>query len=367
VPDVVDCIVVGAGVVGLAVAARLAAQGAEVVVLERHGLIGSETSSRNSEVIHAGIYYSTGSLKAQLCVRGKQLLYEHCEQHAVPFKRCGKVIVATSEAQRPVVDGYIEQAQRNGVTDLKWIDQGQLNELEPEVLGVGAAFSPSTGIIDSHAYMLSLQGILEANGGFVALNSPVTGIEAGPMPIVHTPEMSLSARWVINAGGLNAPELAADVPGAPQPHYAIGHYYTYSGAQPFGRLVYPTAQDGGLGVHVTLDLGGQVKFGPDVRWIDSVDYTFDDSRRPEFVEAIKAYYPALDEERLQPGYTGIRPKIAPAGIPADFVIHTPAEHGVAGRINLLGIESPGLTSSLAIAEIVSQVAGYSAGKVGNLG
>lgn len=366
-PDVVDCIVVGAGVVGLAVAARLAAQGAEVVVLERHGLIGSETSSRNSEVIHAGIYYSTGSLKAQLCVRGKQLLYEHCEQYAVPFKRCGKVIVATSEAQRPVVDGYIEQAQRNGVADLKWIDQGHLNELEPEVLGVGAAFSPSTGIIDSHAYMLSLQGILESNGGFVALNSPVTGIEAGAMPIVHTPEMSLSARWVINAGGLNAPELAADVPGAPQPHYAIGHYYTYSGAQPFGRLVYPTAQDGGLGVHVTLDLGGQVKFGPDVRWIDSVDYTFDDSRRPEFVEAIKAYYPALDEERLQPGYTGIRPKIAPAGIPADFVIHTPAEHGVAGRINLLGIESPGLTSSLAIAEVVSQVAGYSAGKVGNLG
>jgi L-2-hydroxyglutarate oxidase LhgO len=186
------------------------------------------------------------------------------------------------------------------------------------------------------------------------------------MPIVHTPEMSLSARWVINAGGLNAPQLAADMPGAPEPHYAIGHYYTYSGAQPFGRLVYPTAQDGGLGVHVTLDLAGQVKFGPDVRWIDAVDYTFDDSRRREFVEAIKAYYPALDEERLQPGYTGIRPKIAPAGVPADFVIHTPMAHGVAGRINLLGIESPGLTSSLAIAEAVSQAAGYAADKVDTL-
>ncbi|MEL0048486.1 MAG: NAD(P)/FAD-dependent oxidoreductase [Gammaproteobacteria bacterium] len=365
--DVVDCIVVGAGVVGLAVAARLAAEGVEVVVLERHGLIGSETSSRNSEVIHAGIYYPTGSAKARLCVRGKQLLYEHCAKYAVPFRRCGKVIVATSEAQRPVVDGYIEQARRNGVTDLSWIDRGQLHELEPEVLGVGAALSPSTGIIDSHAYMLSLQGMLEANGGLLALNSPVTQIEAGPTLMVHTPQMSLGARWVINAGGLSAPELAANVPGAPQAYYAIGHYYTYSGAQPFGRLVYPTAQDGGLGVHVTLDLGGQVKFGPDVRWIDSVDYTFDDSRRPEFVEAIKAYYPGLDEERLQPGYTGVRPKIAPAGVAADFVIQTPADHGVAGRINLLGIESPGLTSSLAIAEAVSEITGYSAGKVGTLG
>lgn len=365
--EVVDCIVVGAGVVGLAVAARLAAEGSEVVVLERHGLIGSETSSRNSEVIHAGIYYPTGSLKAQLCVRGKQLLYEHCEKYSVPFKRCGKIIVATSDAQRSVVDGYIEQAQRNGVTDLNWIEQGQLNELEPEVLGVGAAVSPSTGIIDSHAYMVSLQGILEANGGFVALHSEVTAIEAGPMPVAHTPEMSLSARWIINAGGLSAPKLAANVPSAPQAHYAIGHYYTYSGAQPFGRLVYPTAQDGGLGVHVTLDLGGQVKFGPDVRWIDSVDYTFDDSRRQEFVQAIKAYYPALDEERLQPGYTGIRPKIAPAGVATDFVIQTPIHHGVNGRINLLGIESPGLTSSLAIAEAVSKVVGCSVGETETLG
>ena len=365
--DVVDCIVVGAGVVGLAVAAHLATQGAEVVVLERHGLIGSETSSRNSEVIHAGIYYPTGSLKARLCVRGKRLLYHHCERYGVPFRQCGKVIVATRETQRPIVDAYIEQAARNGVTDLGWIDQDQLLELEPEVLGVGAALSPSTGIIDSHAFLLSLQGILEAHGGFVALNTLVTEIEAGPMPMVHTPETSLSARWVINAGGLSAPELASNVPGAPKAHYAIGHYYTYSGAQPFGRLVYPTAQDGGLGVHVTLDLGGQVKFGPDVRWINAVDYTFDDSRRQEFVEAIKAYYPGLDEERLQPGYTGIRPKIAPAGTATDFVIQTPADHGVSGRINLLGIESPGLTSSLAIAEAVAAVVGYSGGEVRPLG
>lgn len=354
----VDCIVIGAGVVGLAVAARLATEGAEVMVLERHGLIGSETSARNSEVIHAGIYYPSGSLKAQLCARGKQLLYEHCDTYGVPYRRCGKVIVATDESQRPVIDGYIEQAARNGVTDLTWIDSAQLNELEPQVVGVGAALSPSTGIIDSHSYMVSLQGILERHGGFVALQTDVQAIEAGPVPVVHTPEMSLSAPWVINAGGLSAPDLSANLPGAPKAHYAIGHYYTYSGAQPFRRLVYPTAQDGGLGVHVTLDLGGQVKFGPDVRWIDSVDYTFDDSRREEFVQAIKAYFPALDEERLQPGYTGIRPKIAPAGVVTDFVIHTPADHGVAGRINLLGIESPGLTSSLAIAEAVSAAIGF---------
>jgi len=356
----VDCIVIGAGVVGLAVAARLAAGGAEVVVLERHGLIGSETSSRNSEVIHAGIYYPSNSLKARLCVRGKHLLYEHCENYGVPHDRCGKVIVATSDAQRTVVDGYIRQAQINGVTDLSWIDQQGLAELEPEVVGVGAALSPSTGIIDSHAYMLSLQGILEAWGGFIALHSEVAAIETQPHQVVHTPEMSLRARWVINAGGLNAPNLAAGLPGAPQAHYAIGHYYTYSGAQPFRRLVYPTAQDGGLGVHVTLDLGGQIKFGPDVRWINGVDYAFDDSRRDEFIEAIRAYYPALEEERLQPGYTGIRPKISPAGVESDFMIHTPAEHGVEGRINLLGIESPGLTASLAIAEAVEGVIAKSA-------
>lgn len=351
----VECIVIGAGVVGLAIAARLAAAGREVVVLERHGSIGSETSSRNSEVIHAGIYYPHGSRKAALCVRGKALLYRHCDVFGVPYKRCGKVIVATSDQQRPIVDGYIEQALANGVDDLRWINQSELNALEPEVAGVGAALSPSTGIVDSHSYMISLQGIVEANGGFVALQSEVLGIEHGDKPTVRTKQMTLVADWVINAGGLQAPMLAHNIPGTPSAHYAIGHYYTYSGAQPFGRLVYPTAQEGGLGVHVTLDLGGQVKFGPDVRWVDDVDYTFDDSKREEFIDAIRAYYPGLDEARLQPGYTGIRPKIAGAGVSSDFLIRGPQDHGVAGRVDLLGIESPGLTASLAIAEDVGEV------------
>ena len=353
--DKIECVVIGAGVVGLAVAAQLAAAGREVIVLEQHSAIGTETSSRNSEVIHAGIYYPRGSRKAELCVRGKTLLYEHCDAYAVPYKRCGKVIVATSDAQRQVVEGYIAQASANGVTDLRWIGQAELNALEPEVMGVGAALSPSTGIVDSHAYMISLQGILEANGGFIAFQNTVQGIDHANDLLVRTNQMTLAADWVINAGGLHAPELAQNVPGSPKAHYAIGHYYTYSGAQPFGRLVYPTAEQGGLGVHVTLDLGGQVKFGPDVRWIDSLDYTFDDSKRADFVDAIRAYYPGLDEDRLQPGYTGIRPKIDGPGAAADFLIRGPKDHGVAGRIDLLGIESPGLTASLAIAEAVREV------------
>ena len=353
--DKVECVVIGAGVIGLAVAARLAAAGREVVVLEQHDAIGTETSSRNSEVIHAGIYYPTGSRKAELCVRGKTLLYAHCDEYAVPYDRCGKVIVATSESQRVVVDGYVKQAAANGVTDLRWIDQAELRALEPEVCGIGAALSPSTGIVDSHAFMLSLQGILEANGGFIAFQNPVFSIESGDQLTVHSQQMSLAADWVINAGGLQAPDLSQNVPGSPKAHYAIGHYYTYSGAQPFQRLVYPTAEQGGLGVHVTLDLGGQVKFGPDVRWVDAIDYTFDDSLRDEFVAAIRAYYPKLDESRLQPGYTGIRPKIAGPGEAADFLIRGPKNHAVLGRIDLLGIESPGLTSSLAIAEQVGEL------------
>ena len=353
----VECVVIGAGVVGLAVAAELAASGREVVVLEQHDAIGTETSSRNSEVIHAGIYYPSGSLKAEMCVRGKALLYRHCDEYAVPYNRCGKVIVARSDKQRGVVDGYIRQAAANGVSDLRWVEQAELYDLEPEVSGVGAALSPSTGVIDSHAYMLSLQGIIEANGGFIAFQNPVTSVDSEPELLVHSQQMSVAAGWVINAGGLHAPNLAKNVPGSPEAHYAIGHYYTYSGAQPFRRLVYPTAEQGGLGVHVTLDLGGQIKFGPDVRWIDSIDYTFDDSKRAEFVAAIRAYYPNLDEARLQPGYTGIRPKISADGVAADFLIRGPKEHGLSGRIDLLGIESPGLTSSLAIAEAVGEIVG----------
>lgn len=365
--DKVECVVVGAGVVGLAVAAELARAGREVVVLEQHDCIGSETSSRNSEVIHAGIYYPQGSRKADLCVRGKQLLYRYCDQFDVPYKQCGKVIVAADQTQIDTVQGYIDKAAANGVDDLSWLSAAELAELEPEVACVGGVLSPSTGIIDSHAYMLSLQGELERCGGMIAFQTPVLEVRRPRAPAqqqtssqalqVITADFELQADWFINCAGLHAPGLAAGTPNAPRAYYAKGHYYAYSGRQPFSRLVYPVAQTGGLGVHVTLDLAGQIKFGPDVRWIDTLDYSFDESHFDDFVTAIRSYYPTLDEQRLHPSYTGIRPKIAPPeGGFQDFRIEGPRTHGVSGWINLLGIESPGLTASLAIAqEVASQV------------
>lgn len=353
--DKVDCVIIGAGVVGLAVAAELAKLGREVVVLEQHELIGSETSSRNSEVIHAGIYYPTSSLKAKFCVRGKQLLYEYCASRGVNHKRCGKIIVATNESQRATVEQYISKAAANGVADLYWIDEAELRALEPEVQGIGAVVSPSTGIVDSHGFMLSLQGEMEAHGGALALGCAVQSIEPrGTGSVVHGEDFSIAADWVINCAGLTAPDLAAGLPGAPQAYYAKGHYYSYAGRQPFSRLVYPVAEAGGLGVHVTLDLAGQIKFGPDVRWLSALDYSFDDSHKDDFAAAIRAYFPGLDASRLQPSYTGIRPKISgPSEAAADFMLHGPEQHGVPGRLNLLGIESPGLTASLALAEAVT--------------
>jgi L-2-hydroxyglutarate oxidase LhgO len=357
--DHVECVVIGAGVVGLAVAARLAQHGVEVVVLEQHDCIGSETSSRNSEVIHAGIYYPSGSEKARLCVRGKALLYEYCEAFGVAYKRCGKIIVASRDAQIATVKGYIEQALQNGVDDLLWLSQAEVEALEPQVQTVGGVMSPSTGIIDSHSFMLSLQGELEKAGGTLAFQTKVTNVEQNDKPVVRTPDMELQTNWLVNCGGLSAPSLAVGTPNVPTAYYAKGHYYAYSGKQPFCRLVYPVAEAGGLGVHVTLDLAGQIKFGPDVRWIDEVDYSFDEGHFDDFVQAIRNYYPGLEPDRLYPSYTGIRPKIAPAGQGfQDFRIDGPTRHGVQGRINLLGIESPGLTASLAIAEeVVSLVKG----------
>ena len=350
----VDVVVIGAGVVGLAVARCLALAGREVLVLERHDAIGTETSSRNSEVIHAGIYYPTGSNKARLCVRGKHLLYAYCAKAGVPHANCGKVIVAVRDDDVSRLDAYREQAAINGAGDLTALSGVQVRQLEPEVRAVAGLLSPTTGIIDSHSYMLALQGELEAAGGWVAFLTEVVGLEATDDGIdVHTEAMSLRASWVVNAAGLSAPGVAGWMGVAPKAHYARGRYYALTGPQPFKRLVYPLPEPGGLGVHVTLDLAGQAKFGPDVEWLDTVDYTFDDSAREAFVAAIASYYPGIDADRLHPSYTGVRPKISgPDEANADFVLAGPAQHGTPGLVNLLGIESPGLTASLAIGEAV---------------
>ena len=353
-----DVVVIGAGVVGLAVARGLARAGRDVLVLERHDVVGSETSSRNSEVIHAGLYYPTGSLKAQLCVRGKALLYKHCADYGVPHQRIGKIVVATSKAQFAVLESYQRQARVNGAGELPWLDRAEVLALEPEVDALAGVYSESTGIIDSHAYMLSLVGDLEAAGGTIAFRAEATALQRWSGGVrVRCDDFALDAALVVNAAGLSAPAMAARLGGAHRGYYAKGHYYTLSGKSPFSRLVYPIADAGGLGVHVTLDLGGQARFGPDVVWQEDEDYAFDERGFERFVDAIRRYYPGLDESRLHPGYTGIRPKLAPAGSgAADFLIEGPAATRVPGFFNLLGIESPGLTASLAIAERVLAMA-----------
>ena len=352
-----DAVVIGAGVIGLAVARELAMAGREVLILERNALIGAETSSRNSEVIHAGIYYPTGSVKAETCVRGKALLYDYCDRRHVPYNRVGKLIVATSDAQLDVLRGYQRQALRNGVGPLRWLDRAEALRLEPEIRCLAGVFSETTGVIDSHGFMLSLHGDVEAHGGIVSFHTEVTGLdrEDGRL-LVRCGDFDLAAQIVVNAAGLEAPQVANALGGQRRAYYAKGHYYTLSGRSPFTHLVYPVAEPGGLGVHVTLDMAGQARFGPDVVWIDEADYAFDSTNRDGFVKAIQKYYPGLDPDHLHPDYTGIRPKLAPAGGPAtDFVIEGPAEHGIPGLVNLLGIESPGLTSSFAIAERVARL------------
>lgn len=358
----VDCVVVGAGVVGLAIGRALALAGREVIVLEAESAIGTGTSSRNSEVIHAGIYYPPGSLKAKLCVSGRQALYAYCTQRHVEHRRIGKIIVATTEAQIRELAKYADQAAANGVLDMQYLDVAAVRKLEPAVRCVGGLASPSTGIVDSHALMLAYQADLEANNGTVLLNTAVVGGKFLDHHIeLQTSDVSLHAKTVINAAGLNAQALSRSVRGVPpgsvpDQFLAKGHYFTLSGRSPFNRLVYPIADTAGLGVHVTLDLSGRARFGPDVEWVDTVNYGFDASRHAAFCEAIRSYYPDLNDARLQPAYVGIRPKIVGKGrAAADFCIRGPADHDGVSYVALYGIESPGLTASLALAEHVVQL------------
>jgi L-2-hydroxyglutarate oxidase LhgO len=360
--DEVECVVVGAGVVGLAAARAMALAGHEVVVVERAYAIGFETSSRNSEVIHAGLYYPAGSLKARSCVAGRQRLYAYCREHGVPHAQIGKLIVATSKAELPSLEKIAATAQGNGVDDLEWLDEAQARRLEPALRCAAALLSPSTGIIDSHALMLAFQGEAEAAGATVALRTPVlSGVvrkDGFELAIGGEDPITIRCRFLVNAAGLYAPALARTIDGIPPEtippaYFCRGVYFTLSGPAPFRRLVYPVPVAGGLGVHLTLDLAGQARFGPDVEWISSVDYTVDPARGEAFYAAIRTYWPSLRNGTLQPGYAGIRPKISGPGEPAvDFVVQGPGTHGVPGLVNLYGIESPGVTASLPLADEV---------------
>jgi len=369
--DEVDVIVVGAGVVGLAAARALALQGLEVVIVERETTHGTGTSSRNSEVVHAGLYYAPGSLKAKLCVRGRELLYAYCAERHVAVQRCGKLLVATSEAERTQLERIHERARACGVPDLQTLTRAQALALEPDLHCVAALRSPSSGIVDSHGLMTALLGDAEAAGAALAVASP---FEAARRDGQHWRVRSagdggfeVAARWLVNAAGLGAQSVAARIEGFPARwiaprHLAKGHYFSLCRRAPFRHLIYPMPVDGGLGVHLTLDLAGQARFGPDVLWLNpqadeaALDYSVDATRAAAFEAEIRRYWPGLPTAALQAAYSGIRPKISgPGEQAADFRIDGPAEHGVAGVVQLFGIESPGLTACLAIAEQVAQV------------
>ncbi len=364
--DRVECVVVGAGVVGLAIARALALEGREVLILEAEDAFGTHTSSRNSEVIHAGIYYPVNSLKARTCVTGNAMLYAYCRQHGVESQQLGKLIVATCDEQLELLRAYLAQGRINGVDGLELISRDRLRQLEPEVRGLAALWSPSTGILDSHGLMLSLLGDFENAGGTLVLRSSVRGfrrLEKGfeiDIDADGTP-VKLRSRVLINSAGHGAIALARTAATAHPPHnyYVAGHYFSYPGKSPFNHLVYPVAGAGSLGLHGTLDLGGQLKFGPDVDWRERLDYSFDlnETRVQHFENSIRDYFPGLESSRLQPGYVGVRPRVSGRGEAAmDFVIAGPDSHGVDGLVQLFGIESPGLTACLAIAnEVVSRL------------
>jgi len=361
----IDCVVAGAGVVGLAIARELASRGMETMVLEAGRIIGSGMSSRNSEVIHAGIYYPQGSLKARLCVRGRHLLYDFCRAHGVEHRACGKLIVASTELERCKLQGLKADATANGVHDLKMLDAAEVRAMEPAIKCDSALYSPSTGIIDSHGLMCSLQADIEQAGGTVVFDAPIRGGRCDPdgirLEVGDDPEIEIRARLFVNCAGLGAHSIARSLIGlprrfVPELRYAKGSYFVLNRRGPFSHLVYPIPVRGGLGVHVTLDLSGQVRFGPDLEWVPEPDYRVDPQRVEGFYAAIRRYWPDLPDGSLAPGYAGIRPKIgASTEGDADFAIHGEAVHGVPGLVNLFGIESPGLTAALALAEHVGNL------------
>ena len=357
-----DVAVIGAGVIGLAVARRLATSGLSTMIIEAAPRFGTGISSRNSGVIHASLYYPPGSLRATACREGRDLLYAYCETRGVAHRRTGKLVFAATPDQLGTLDAIAASARAADVMDLELLDPGQVRGLEPALACAGALLSPSTGIIDVHELMTAYLGDAEAAGAMLACSSQVTRVSRRHgqwgIHVDGDPEPCLLAARVINCAGLGAQAVARTIEGLPPSTvpplaYAKGNYFGYAGRHPFTRLIYPVPEPGGLGTHLTLDLQGAARFGPDVEWIDEIDYTVDLARRDRFIEAARRIWPELDPERLQPDYAGIRPKVTRAGEPAaDFIVSTPAEHGLPGVVNLFGIESPGITSSLALAERV---------------
>src|SRR6478752_4694082 len=358
--DRIECVVVGAGVVGLAVARALALAGREVLLLEAENHPGTMTSARNSGVIHAGLYYTPGSLKARFCVAGNRALYAYCEARGIEHHNCGKLVVASGDDEERVLLNLLERAHANGVEGVRMISAKQVRELEPEVHCTAALHCATSGIVDQHPYMLALQGDMENAGGTLVCDCRVASVARLPDGFrIRTADAAgteIDARFVVNSAGLGAVELLRQIEGypaerIPRLHLARGNYFTVAARSPFHHLIYPVPGSAGLGIHATLDLGRRVRFGPDVEWIDHIDYSVNEARAPLFYDAIRRYWPRLADGALMPDYTGIRPKLHGPGEPQpDFRIETPAEHGIAGLVNLLGIESPGLTSSLAIGD-----------------
>ncbi|QFT53677.1 NAD(P)/FAD-dependent oxidoreductase [Microbulbifer sp. THAF38] len=362
--EMLDTVIVGAGVLGLACAYQLSRAGHKVMVLEQHSAIGTETSARNSEVIHAGIYYPTGSLKARACVKGKSMLYQFCQKYAVPHKQIGKLVVATDKAQLPQLRALKAQGDANSAGGLRLLNTKEALSMEPELQCAGAIYSPTTGIIDSHSLVLALEGATESKGGEVILASKVVRIEisSGTCQLVMKDGYRLTVRNLILAAGLHTSSLMSTVNSEvikreiPTTYFVKGSYFTQSSKVPFSHLIYPLPEGAGLGIHLTLDLTGGARFGPDVEWIKTINYQVDPGKRDKFYSSIQSYWPGLESNTLQPGYAGIRPKIVPQGVPAgDFqVLHKRLSNNTQ-LIAFFGIESPGLTSSLYLGEMISKI------------